>query len=218
MKFLPLILSFLFLCTSLPGQDTKEMQELYNGSIWINSLAAVKGDQFLLSKSFMPGTITIMGKTYPVSLRYDIYEDQIQIPAGRFGLLQINKLLVDSFSISDRGKDMKFVPLKKDSIVGTKSFYNVLLEGSVSLYVKYVKKIDKLNTGGENAEFYQVNRILFVKDDEFFQVKRKKDLLQAMNDRKSEVRSFIRNHGLRIKQSQPENLIPVIKYYGSLIR
>lgn len=218
MRFTLLIL-ILFSGFDLRAQDPSgEMQELYNGSIWIDYLSLVKGDQFLFSPSFLPGSVTLRGKTYNVTLRYDIYEDQVQIPAGSFGILQINKMLIDSFSISNRGRENKFVPLEADTLPRSITFYNVLFEGSVSLYVKFLKKIDKLNPGGENAEFYQVNRILFMRRDDLIPVNRKRDLLAAMKDRDPEVRAFIRKNRIRITRDNPESFVPVVRYYDSLIR
>jgi hypothetical protein len=68
-----LILIFLILTASselfgsiiLTRRDTiAENQTLYNGKIWRNLYNLVQGDQFLFSKDFLPGSLTIKGKTF----------------------------------------------------------------------------------------------------------------------------------------------------------
>ena len=50
---------------NIPEQDTiKDKQILYNGSIWTNMYHRIEGDQFLFSAFFLPGIISINGKTW----------------------------------------------------------------------------------------------------------------------------------------------------------
>jgi hypothetical protein len=200
----------------LKGQDTlQQMQELYNGTIWIDYLSVLKGDQFLFAWQFRPGTVTIRGKTFPVALRYDIYADQLQIPAGRFGVLQLNKELIDSFSLTNDGKELKFLPIIHD---GSKDFCQELYKGDILLYARYFKKIDRINRPDEQRGFYQVNRIYLVKNGDFIQIRGRKDFLELMADRKQEVRLFMRTNNKRINPRDPGSFVPAVKYYDSLTR
>lgn len=209
-----MILFFFFSNIALQAQDTlQKMQELYNGTIWIDYLSVLRGDQFLFAWPFRPGRVTIRGKTFPVRLRYDIFADQVQISAGRFGVLQLNKELIDSFSLTEKGRDLRFVPVIHE---GSVNFYHELYSGDVLLYARYIKKIDRLNRAGEQRGFYQVNRIYFVKKDDFILVSSKKDLLRAMNDMKTEMRLFLRRNKLRIRPRDPESFVPAVRYYDSL--
>ena len=203
-------------CIPLHGQDTlQQMQELYNGTIWIDNLSVLKGHQFLFAWQFRPGTVTIRGKTFPVGLRYDIYADQVQISAGRFGVLQLNKELIDSFSLTEKGRNLNFVPLIHK---GSVDFYQELYTGDVSLYARYIKKIDRLNRTDEQRGFYQVMRIFFVKNGDFIDVSRKKDLIGSMADRITEVRLFMRTNNLKINRHDPESFVPVVRHYDNLTR
>lgn len=59
----------------------KENQILYNGKVWRNLFTNVKGDQFLFSKDYLPGSVTINGKSYiNLNINYDIYNDEITTP------------------------------------------------------------------------------------------------------------------------------------------
>ncbi len=102
----------------LSVNDTlKENQILYNGRVWRNRYYYVNEDQFFLSKEFLPGSVTISGKTFDnLELRYDIYSDQIMIPMYNGPILQLNKEMVDSFSINFMNEEWRFVNLKRDTL------------------------------------------------------------------------------------------------------
>ena len=88
---------------------TKDYQVLFTGKEWHNLYTAIKGDQFLFSKDFVPGTVSINGKTYiDISLNYDIFNDEILIPANKGIILQLNKEIVDSFTLGFDNKIYKF--------------------------------------------------------------------------------------------------------------
>lgn len=93
----------------------KENQILYNGKVWRNHFTSVKGDQFLFSKDYLPGSLTINGKTFTdIYLKYDIFKDEILTPVDAGGILQLNKEMVDSFSVLFQNKTYRFIKMKED--------------------------------------------------------------------------------------------------------
>jgi hypothetical protein len=192
-------------------------QELYNGRIWINRFLMVKGDQFLFSRSFLPGTVTVLGNTFPVSLRYDIHEDEIHLIAGHFGFLQVNKELVDSFTIRFSNRDYHFISVRNDTLPEP-VYLNVLYEGNLSLYAQYRKKIDKVSSTGEGARFYQENRIYLVKSGVYHQVAGKAELISLLDDKSEIIKTWMRKNHVRVSAKDPQSFIPVIRHYDSLIR
>ena len=104
-----------------------ENQDLFNGRIWRNLYYLSEGNQFLFSKEFLPGSLTINSKRFTdIFLKYDIYNDEILTPVDQGGILQLNKELVDSFSLSFQDKTFKFIKMQDDSIKGSKKYFNVL--------------------------------------------------------------------------------------------
>jgi hypothetical protein len=105
-------------CAQLTFKDnqqdtTKENQVLYNGRIWRNLYYMVQGDQFLFSKEFLPGSLSISGKTFPnILLKYDIFSDEILTPIDSGKILQLNKELIDSFSVIFQNKKYRFTKIK----------------------------------------------------------------------------------------------------------
>lgn len=198
-------------------QDTlKENQVLHNGRIWRNLYYLIEGDQFLFSKKFLPGSVAINGKIFSnVSLKYDIYKDEILTPVDTGGILQLNKELTDSFSISFENKKYQFIRLQDDSLKGSKKYFNVLYKGKTALCIKYFKKIEHPADGGDD-KFYAFNRIYFVKDKLAYMIKGKRDLMKILIKEKELIRAFIKKNKLYVSDKEPESFIPVIKYYDSI--
>lgn len=201
---------------SLPD-TSEENQILHNGRIWINLYYMVEGDQFLLSRKFLPGSLTISGKTYTnISLKYDIFKDEVLTPVDLGGILQLNKELVDSFSLFFQNKSYLFIRMQQDSLKGLKKYYNVLYKGKTALYVSYSKKIDKLSVEGKYDQFYQLNRIHFIKDNIDYLIDNKSELMKILVEDKKLIKNFIKKNKLDVSAKEPESFIPVIRYYDSI--
>jgi hypothetical protein len=231
---LPVILYFIFFTSSglfgitpyihlqLPveaiQQDTlKENQILYNGRIWRNLYFMVEGDQFLFSKEFLPGSLTIKGKTFTnIYLKYDLLKDEVLTPVDPGGILQLNKEMVDSFSLFFQNKLYLFIRLQEDTMKSSKRYYNLLYKGKSALYLRYSKKIDKLAVDGKYDEFYQFIRIYFLKDNIFYLIKGKADLMKVLVEYKGQIKNFIKKNKLYVSEKDPESFIPLIRYYDTL--
>lgn len=203
---------------TVSSQDTtKEDQDLYNGRIWKNLYYFVMEDQFLFSKTFLTGNITINGKSYTgIPLKYDLFKDELLTPAYEGIILQLNKELIDSFSLSFENKIYRFIKMKGDSANSAASYYNVLYKGHSSVLVRYRKKIDKLAVEGKYDEFYPLTKIFLVKGNEFFPLSGKSDLLKAMEDKESELKVFIRKNRIHVTAKEPESFVSVVRYYDDL--
>ncbi|MDO9340396.1 MAG: hypothetical protein Q7T72_07710 [Bacteroidales bacterium] len=199
-------------------QDTlKENQILYNGKLWRNRYYKIREDQFLFSKEFLSGNLSINGQSFKnLNIRYDIYNDEIMIPTNHGAILQLNKEMVDSFTINFNNKAYKFIKIQEDSVRGFNGYVNVLYKGKNALYVKYKKEIEFLAVERKFDMFYQIHRIYFVKDNIVYQVTGKGDLLKVLNEDKVQIRNYIKKNKLKISKKRPESFIPVIDYYDSI--
>lgn len=195
----------------------KENQILYNGKVWRNLFTNVKGDQFLFSKDYLPGSVTISGKSYKnLNINYDIYTDEITTPKNNGAILQLNKEMIDSFTLFFDFKKYLFKNTQIDSLSGIKGYVNVLYNGKSALYVKYRKEIDLLAVDEKFDLFYQTHKIYFVKKGTVYQLTGKGDLLKALKEDKAQIKTFMKKNRLRVSKKLPESFIPVIRYYDSL--
>ena len=199
-------------------QDTvKEDQTLYNGKIWRNLYYLIKEDQFLFSKEFLPGSVWVRGKLFTnIPLKYDIYKDELITPFDEGKLLQLNKEMIDSFSLSFQNTKYRFIKVMEDSLKGTNSFFNILYKGKTSLLVKYSKKIDKMAVEGKYDEFYLIRKVYLDMGNGLLQVTGKKDLLKYLPENQAKVKEYMKTNKLRISEKTPGSFLPVIRFYDSL--
>ncbi|HEX2970377.1 MAG TPA: hypothetical protein VHO46_14865 [Bacteroidales bacterium] len=197
-------------------QDTlKERQILYNGRIWRNLHANVRGTQFLFSPDFLQGTIRMNGRVFVnVPLKYDAFEDQLITQTTHGSLLKFNKEMADSFSLKYDEKDYSFV--RSDSTQGFSGYVNVLYNGKSTFIVKYQKKIDLLAVDNMYDEFYLVRKLFLVKDNSAYQFFGRREFFKLLGNHKKEVRNFRRSNGIKPSKNVPESFIPLISYFDSI--
>jgi len=203
---------------NLDQQDTlKENQILYNGRMWRNLYAIIREDQFFLSSNLLPGSVTISGETFKnINIRYDIFNDEIMTQANTGLILQLNKEMVDSFTILFQNKTYRFTKVLEDSVKGFQGYVNVLVAGKSSLYVKHRKEIAILAVDNKYDLFFQTQKIFFAKDGVIYFLSGKGQLLNLMEDHKLQVRGYIKKNRLKFSKKDPESFIPLVRYYNSL--
>jgi hypothetical protein len=194
----------------------RDKQVLYNGRVWKNLYYNVEGDMFLFSRDFLPGTVSMAGKTFTrIPLKYDILKDELLTPASPGGILQLNKEMVDSFLLLFQNRSWPFIRVP-DMTGGLNGYVHVVYKGSTALYVKYIKKIDRPAVENRNDRFYQLSRIFLVKDTLVFPVTGKGDFYRALRDRRAQVRDFVKSNRTSISKNDPESFVPVLRFYDNL--
>jgi hypothetical protein len=203
---------------SLRQQDPiRGHQVLYKGKEWHNLYAFIKGDQFLFANTYLQGSVTVNGKTFnDVEISYDIYNDEIITPANQGVIIQLNKEMIDSFSVLFQMKKYNFINLHEDSASGIKGYANSLYYGKTALFVKYRKEIDLLAIDDKYDLFFQTYRVYILKDGKAYQVSGKNDLLKVFQDEKDQIKSFMKKNTLKVTKKSPESFIPVLRYYDSI--
>lgn len=197
--------------------DTIDIQVLYNGRAWRNLHYKIQGDQFLFNSGFIPGSVTMRGRTFQgQSVRFDCYNDELLLLTGKGIILQLNKELIDGFTLEFDNRIFKFRNFKNDSDRSLTGFVNVLSEGDASLFVKYSKEVLILAVENKYDLFTDNIRIYLEKDGITTRVSNKGDLLRLLADRKQQVRDYIKSNRIRVTAKAPESIRPVIDYYNTL--
>ncbi|HBC78963.1 MAG TPA: hypothetical protein DCZ51_10065 [Bacteroidales bacterium] len=204
--------------SGLLKQDTiVENQILYNGRIWHNLFPLIQDNQFLFSKEFLPASVTIRGRTFPgIMLKYDIFTDEIITPFAPAGMLQLNKLLIDSFSIVFQNKNYHFLRITDGNTALPGGYYNVVYKGKATLYARYSKKIEKLADNNELDKFYQINRIYLEHKGNIYNILGKNDLFRVLDVKMKDVRQFMRENNNRISNEDPSSYLPFLRYHDDL--
>lgn len=209
----------LYPLTNLIQQDTlSKNQDLYNGKVWTNKHRRINGDPYLFANYFLPATVSGNVKTYKnLTIRYDIFSDEITIPVNREEILQLNKEMVDSFTLSFENKVFKFIQIRDtlSKVEGFKGYINVVYQQKSALFIKYIKLITPEITDKSDGDFLQTKRIFLVKDGIVSLIGSVNDLYKALNTNKTQVNEFLKKNKLKISRDKPESFIPLIKYYDN---
>ncbi|NSW93909.1 MAG: hypothetical protein HPY62_04265 [Bacteroidales bacterium] len=189
---------------------------LLNGRIWMNQYSKVTGTQFYLTDKYLKGSVYIKGHKYDdLDLRYDICNDELVLKYETWPVIYMNKELVDSFSVSfDRTHKIINTGINRSGMFG--GYVNLLYSGPTSLYVKYTKKIYPLGDNGLKDLFVEKHYVFLKKNDKIVPVSNSKKFLKLLNDKKKEVRHFIKSKGYRVSSGKPETFVPILEFYDSL--
>jgi hypothetical protein len=195
----------------------KERQILYNGILWANKYHKFEGDQYLFSDIFLPGSLSFNNHQFRnLEIRYDILSDEIMIPRDRDVIVQLNKEMVDSFTLVFEKKVYRFLNFRNDSLLGSGGYFNVLYKGRSALYVKYNKSITTVITDKSDGYFNQIVHLFLVMDGKDYKINRLKDIMNLVPGANEQIRKFIRSKKLKVTIKNPESFVPVIRYYDSL--
>jgi hypothetical protein len=200
-------------------QDPVDRHILLNGRIWRNQYSKVTGDQFFLTNKFIKGSVTFNARTFEnLNLKYDIYNDELILSFESYPVIFINKEMVDSFSLIFGNRTYHIINAGTDTLNVLKGYVNVLYNGPSTLYVKYVKKIQPLADDGRYDLFYQGHLVYLRKGADTIQVTGKRKFMNLLEDRKKEIRDYLKRTGIRVSQKDPYTFIPVLEYYDGIIK
>jgi len=198
-------------------KDTIDRQILYNGRVWRVLYKNVKGFEFLFTKDFLPGSVTIEGKTYNnLKLKYDICNDEILTANSSGIILQLNKEMVEKFTLYYENKIFYFHNIKADTISNLSGYVNVLHDGKTAFYVKYKKEILLLADDNKNDIFSETFKTYIKKGSTIYPMNNKKDLTTVLIDKQPEVKAFIKKNKIQVSKKTPGSFIPVLIYYDTL--
>ena len=200
-------------------QDSLGKQILYNGRVWRNLYQHIDGTQFLLSADFLHGSVTVNGMTFnnpELMLKLDLINDELLLLTDRGSILQLNKHMVDRFTINYDNRQLQFRNLEADSLNELSGYVNVIYDGKTALYLKYKKEIRLRDSPGDRDTFIQTHRIYLMKDGIAQQVRNSKNLVRLLKDRKEEVKDFMRTNRVRFSRNNPASFTPVLEFYDNL--
>jgi hypothetical protein len=194
-----------------------DKQILLNGRIWRNQYLKVEGDQFFVTNTFIKGSVTFNGKKYSnLNVKFDILNDELILNVESNPIIFLNKEMVDSFTLNIDNRSYNVINAGNDTSSVLRGYVNVLYDGPSSLFVKYSKYIQPLAVDGKYDLFYQQHRIYLKWGSEIVQIRGVMKLIKLLEDKKHEVRSFMKGKWFKVSMKDPYTLIPLLRYYDSL--
>jgi hypothetical protein len=82
--------------------------------------------------------------------------------------------------------------------------------------VKQKKLIKELAIQNKYDEFYQEESLYILKNEIFYRISRKKDLLNVLSDKEVQLKNFLREKRIKVRKKDPESFLPAIIFYDNL--
>ncbi|MDN5203891.1 hypothetical protein QQ008_21040 [Fulvivirgaceae bacterium BMA10] len=180
------------------------------------------GHEFFLTEYLEPGDIVYEGNFYrDIEMLYDCHKDEILIAhysqRGRLVKIRINKDKVEEFRFM--GHYFKHL---RDKNVATlnfpgSGFYDLLYDNGKNgtrLLVKRIKGFqDRIEEKKLIGEFEQKDRFYIIKNNTYERVRKKKSLLKVFEDKKKEIKSYVKKQKLDFKRDQENAILQIVKFY-----
>jgi hypothetical protein len=196
-----------------------ENAHLYNGSEYVAYDFRIKGHPYFMTNLLQAGDVNCEGITYPsVNVSYDIIRDElitnrydanfrIKLPNEKIAYFT----LLNHFFIRLIGDSAA------KSIIST-GFYDRLYDGKTKLFAKRKKKIQEKVSfeEGDQLWFAETDQYYLFKDNRYYEVQNKASLLDALKDRKKDLKKFIRKNKLRFKEDIENTIVKTVQYYDQL--
>ena len=193
-------------------------ENLLNGRIYTG-----RGDKinhpFFIENSWNPGKVCYSGTVSEEEiLKYDISTDNLIIlfnVKGSAYPVSINRDIVKEFYL--RGHH--FILLEGFKCTDGQNlipgYYEIIFDGKLRFYIRHEKK-ENFNRLNQQQEYSGTISFYLKKDGNFVRIKKRKDLLKALNDQKDEIKSFIRENDLHISLNNIESVINILEFYDNL--
>jgi hypothetical protein len=161
------------------------------------------------------GSIVYWHELYEnVPVMYDLSTDQVITEHNRGNAIKLFGEKVDGFIISDH----IFERLRsngKDNI--TEGFYEKLYGGPSKVYAKHQKMYrEELTSKEVIRHFEETSRYFVLKDSALNFVKTKSSIIDVFEDRKQEVKTFIKKNKIRFREKKGAAIVRVAEFYDSL--
>lgn len=198
-------------------QNPSNKQLILNGRIWRNQFTKASGDQFFLTNAFVKGSIVFNGMKFDnLDLMYDIAGDELIMSIVSHPTIFVNKEMVDSFDLVVGNKNYHIINAGTDTANLLRGYVNVLYNGPSTLFVKYSKKLQPLAVDGRYDLFYQEHKMYIRRNTEILAFEGKRDLLKILEDKKVEIKDYLKTGKVKLKRKEPDTFIPILEYYDGL--
>jgi len=178
-----------------------------------------EGHQFFSSRDFVQGSVSMSGKVFDnpaLRFKLDLVNDELLLSADMSTVVQLNKEMVDSFTLETEGRTIRFVKLEADSVNSLNGYYHLMHNGTTKLYVSYRKELRLRSSVGERDTFIQSHSVHLVRDGVAHRITGRAGLMKLLSDRKIQIRKFIRSEKIRISRNNPGSIVPLLEFYDSI--
>ena len=192
---------------------------LYNGEEYDGYYPGITGNAYFMDEpDWSVGSLVYDGYTFKnIKIRYDIYIDRAIIPLYnsflKIGLLNERLTSFDAFG-------HHFIYIKDTPLSPIKTGIYDELYGSdkIKALCKQSKSIQQdQNSSGITSYFFPSVSYYIFKNNQYFTVSSKGDVLDVFKDKKRQLQQFIRSNKLKFNKSgKEEAMAKVAEYYDHI--
>jgi len=181
----------------------------------------IKDHPYYNESSWNIGSVGYENQEYDsIEIKYDSYRDLLLVKyidkQGYIRPIQLYSAKVDEFQIYEH----HFQHLEGDSLPNYISgFFDILYsENNASVLAKRIKEIDQSNTLTSLEQRFVTKDKLYIKlGQNFYEIKKRKSMLEVLSDRKSELKAYLKLNKSRFKNDHEKELVEAVKYYNSIV-
>ena len=147
-----------------------------------------------------------------VSFMYDIFKDEVVILHPNTIPLRLVSGRIQKFSYQD--KDFVRLSPDKGNIIKS-GFYQRLVEGDATIWVKRSKRIEEKIEGNEiERRFIPADQYFVLKDGNYHVIKKQKTLVGLLKDNKQNIPQYLKQQKLKYKTDKEKTIAAIAKFYN----
>jgi hypothetical protein len=184
-----------------------EESPVFNGTEHISDDASTRGFAYFLSAATSPGSVVYDGSLYTnIPMLYDLVRDQVVIGDKNGYLIGLFMPRVQEFSLE--GHHFINTP---------RGIYDQLVTGTIGIRARRTKKKEETIVSMEVIHPIVAKDYYYaVKDGVYYELHNLGSLLALMNDRKKEVKAFIKAGKIKYRKDHEGAACKIAAYYNQL--
>lgn len=188
---------------------------LYNAPEYVWLYPGTKGHPYFLSDTLQKGTLQYDGIIYyDVPLLYEMIQQTLVIAGYNETKLKLHAAKIQGFTIEGR----QFTRLEAVAQAGAdSSFYEVMYdEKELSVLVKRRKEIRRSGRPEDPNEFKEFATHFIRSKGQYHKVDSEASLLDALNDKRSEIKKFLRAKKLGYRKNPEATMFGAVAHYAEI--
>jgi len=182
---------------------------VYNGKLHYAYPDDIEGIAYFGNDEWQTGSVIYENMLYEnIRMKYDLVTDQLILNTGETGgvSLALYSPRVRAFSFSG----LTFIYIQDTALQSPlpEGFYQVILNGRVSVIIKNKKSINEETTSSTwKREFAGKTLYYLMKNDRYYPVSKKRDLLNILEEKRKEINDLLNKKKLKFKKNPLEMIL-----------
>lgn len=175
--------------------------------------AATGNPWFMMTGQVNSVLETTKGTYHDLLLNYDILNDQLVLTfrdTSGMESIMINKNIIHGFSLFGA----RFI--NADTVLLPEAgFYEEVYNNDIKFYIKHKKTLVRQSGPKQYEYLYRTFKYL-IRNNTFFVISNNRSFLKALGDKKSSIKSFLKENQILVRSASNDEIISVLKYYEGL--